>query len=45
MKFLLIVLAIRFVIEVLTRKEKNKEVQVNAGKNINVRHPAERELR
>lgn len=45
MKFLLIVLAIHFIVKVLIKKENKSNVHHKGMTNCKVRHPAEYELR
>lgn len=45
MKFLIGVLVVRFLIEAVSKKDKNANVHKGDMKNSNVRHPAEYELR
>lgn len=45
MKFLLGVLAVRFIVELFSNKNKNAVVPNSGVKNNNVRHPAEFTLR
>ncbi|MBL0267344.1 MAG: hypothetical protein IPP99_01315 [Chitinophagaceae bacterium] len=45
MKFLIIVLAIRLIVEWITGKTNKSNVQENGMMNDKIRHPAEYELR